>query len=286
MNKLYLATALGVAAIAAAPASAGTIFGVDELNNLVTFNSANPGTFLSETAITGTAATFLAIDFRPRSGQLYGLGDDLRLYTINTATAVATAINATPLALAGSNFGFDFNPTIDRIRIVANTGQNYVINPITGTIQLVATPVAYGVGDPTAGGFAPSVTANAYTPSVFGAPGTTTQLYAIDNANDVLARQNNNAGTLTTVGGLGVNFGPRDSFDIDSLGNAFIIDNTRFYSLNLATGQVNLLGNTGRTVYGIAAAIPEPATWAMMIAGFGLVGGAARRRRTLTAVTA
>lgn len=34
-----------------------------------------------------------------------------------------------------------------------------------------------------------------------------------------------------------------------------------------------------------SSAIPEPATWALMIAGFGLVGFAARRRRT-TAVTA
>ena len=33
------------------------------------------------------------------------------------------------------------------------------------------------------------------------------------------------------------------------------------------------------------AAVPEPATWAMMIAGFGLVGGTLRRRRT-TAVIA
>jgi hypothetical protein len=31
-------------------------------------------------------------------------------------------------------------------------------------------------------------------------------------------------------------------------------------------------------------AIPEPATWAMMIAGFGLVGAAARRRRTAAAL--
>lgn len=29
------------------------------------------------------------------------------------------------------------------------------------------------------------------------------------------------------------------------------------------------------------AAVPEPATWTMLIAGFGLVGGAARRRRTV-----
>jgi hypothetical protein len=32
--------------------------------------------------------------------------------------------------------------------------------------------------------------------------------------------------------------------------------------------------------------VPEPATWALMIAGFGLVGFAARRRRPLTAVSA
>ena len=29
-------------------------------------------------------------------------------------------------------------------------------------------------------------------------------------------------------------------------------------------------------------AIPEPAAWAMLIAGFGLVGAVARRRRSLT----
>jgi type IV pilus assembly protein PilY1 len=32
--------------------------------------------------------------------------------------------------------------------------------------------------------------------------------------------------------------------------------------------------------------VPEPATWAMMIAGFGLVGAAARRRRTLRTIEA
>ena len=35
--------------------------------------------------------------------------------------------------------------------------------------------------------------------------------------------------------------------------------------------QVNPVSSVG--------AVPEPATWAMMIVGFGLVGGALRRRR-------
>ena len=37
---------------------------------------------------------------------------------------------------------------------------------------------------------------------------------------------------------------------------------------------------------GTLAAVPEPATWAMMLAGFGVVGGLARRRRTLNPVLA
>ncbi len=41
---------------------------------------------------------------------------------------------------------------------------------------------------------------------------------------------------------------------------------------------VSVLGNIGN-------AVPEPAAWAMMIAGFGVVGAAARRRRTTMDVT-
>jgi hypothetical protein len=39
----------------------------------------------------------------------------------------------------------------------------------------------------------------------------------------------------------------------------------------------------GDNIRVLTAAVPEPATWAMMIAGFGLVGAAARRRRALAA---
>ena len=46
-------------------------------------------------------------------------------------------------------------------------------------------------------------------------------------------------------------------------------------------GQVHL-GTFNGTI-GFEEPIPEPATWAMMIAGFGLVGWAARRRRELAA---
>jgi hypothetical protein len=38
----------------------------------------------------------------------------------------------------------------------------------------------------------------------------------------------------------------------------------------------------GQYVAAVNAAVPEPATWAMMIAGFGFVGAAARRNRRIT----
>jgi hypothetical protein len=43
-------------------------------------------------------------------------------------------------------------------------------------------------------------------------------------------------------------------------------------------------GGNSQTYNFEVAAVPEPATWAMMIAGFGLAGAALRRRRTSTAV--
>ena len=56
-----------------------------------------------------------------------------------------------------------------------------------------------------------------------------------------------------------------------------------------AVDNVNVAFSGGRSVnanFEVAAAtpaVPEPATWAMMIAGFGLVGGAMRRRKTSVA---
>jgi hypothetical protein len=49
-------------------------------------------------------------------------------------------------------------------------------------------------------------------------------------------------------------------------------------------GTSETLKNAGFRLEGTSvgpAAVPEPASWAMMIAGFGLVGAAARRRRTV-----
>lgn len=269
---------LGLAALvsAASAAQAAVVFGVDENNNLVTFQSAQPGVLTSSIKITGTSSTMLALDFRDSNGLLYGLGDDLRLYIINTATGLASAVGG-PLALTGSNFGFDFNTAIDALRIVSNNDSNYVVNPNTGALTLTATPVAFGAGDVNAGAN-PTITGNAYI------HGTATQ-FAIDTTTDFLVRQANNAGTLTSVGSLGVAVGPRTAFDIGFDGMGYIMDANRFYTVNLQTGNASLVGTNERALFGIAVApVPEPSTWAMMILGFGAVGGA-MRRRTATVAT-
>ena len=264
------------AMLAASGANAATVFGIDSDRNLVSFNSSTPGTFTSTVAISGTNAGFLAMDFRDSNGVLYALGDDFRLYTVNTFTGFASAVGA-PLAISGANFGFDFNTAIDALRIVSNNDNNYVVNPNTGVVSTTATPVAYAPGDINAGGNA-VITGNGYI------HGTATQ-YAIDVNADFLVTQANNAGTLASVGtaGLGFNAMQAASFDIDFDGVGYIMNGRDFYSVNLQTGVATQLGTTRRangniTAMAIQAPVPEPATWAMLILGFGVVGGAMRRR--------
>lgn len=55
------------------------------------------------------------------------------------------------------------------------------------------------------------------------------------------------------------------------------------YSL---ANDIRALDNVRFLVETPLAAVPEPASWAMMIAGFGMVGGALRTRRRLPTVTA
>lgn len=61
--------------------------------------------------------------------------------------------------------------------------------------------------------------------------------------------------------------------------------NHSFASLGLTQGTYNFTApNDTITVQigGAVAAVPEPASWAMMIVGFGLIGGAMRRRKDKT----
>src|SRR5262245_31375538 len=116
----------------------------------------------------------LAIDFRPATGQLFGLGSTSRLYTINSTTGVATVVNTAIMPgpfnppLSGSDFGTDFNPTVDRFRVVTDADQNLRLSPVTGAVVGVDTALSYASGDLNFGAN-PNVVGSAYTNSVAGA---------------------------------------------------------------------------------------------------------------------
>ena len=290
----FLALAIGLMSLTAL-SHAEMIYGIAELGsqNLVRYDSSFPSNIVSSVAISGLQQneSIKGIDFRPATGQLYALGSTSRLYQVNTVTGQVFAVGApfTP-TLNGTSFGFDFNPVIDRIRVVAETNTNTVLNPNDGTGTGV-TNLFYGAGDPNFG-VDPNVVDSAYTNSVAGA--NATQLYGIDTGLDILVTQANSAGTLGTVGPLGINVVSVGGFDISPRGNqiayaALLPSNSsqsNLYAINLGTGLATNLGQIdgGLFISSLAVApdkivqpnVPEPTSLALTI--FGVVGLCSLRR--------
>jgi hypothetical protein len=249
---LVAGLALSVWPAPSAHAAAGsTMFAITTTNSLLRFDSGAPGTILSTTAVSGLQAgeNLQGIDFRPASGQLYGLGSTSRLYTIDPSSGVATQVGASPFAaaLSGTNFGFDFNPVVDRVRVVSDADQNMRLNPNNGALAGADTALAYAVGDANVGANPNSVGA-AYTNSFAGA--TTTTLYGIDSNLDILIIQNPpNSGTLNTIGPLGFDTSGLVGFDIATAGTAFaslsVSGLVGLFTINLATGAATPVGSIG-----------------------------------------
>ncbi len=249
----------------AADAQAAELFhGVDAQNRLVTFSGQTP-TSIARRAFTGlpSGEQIVGLDVRPVNKQVIALGSTSRLYRIDVATGAATVIGTAPFAppLAGTSFGFDFNPTVDRIRVTSDARQNLRLNPDTGGTAAVDGTLAYAVGD--AGAAAtPRIVGSAYTNSVAGA--TTTQLFDLDAGRDSLVLQNPpNNGTLVTVGALGIDIGDNAGFDISAVdGVAYVSAQvgqsgaSQLYTVNLTTGAATLVGRIGgkSPLRGLAAA--------------------------------
>ena len=259
-------------------ASAEDLVGLIDLpvggQSLYAFDSGSPaaGSTVSISGL-GAGEQLLSIDFRPLTGELYGLSNGNAIYTLNPNTGSASLVGAGFTdSLNGGNFGFDFNPAIDRIRIVSDADQNFVAHPDTGDANVASTtPVFYATGDANQGA-QPNVVHHAYDGNVFGALASGTQLRAIDTNLNILVTQANNAGTLETIGPLGIDVEDIGGFDVATSGNAFgafsdgvgAVTST-LYSIDLTTGSATSLGAIPHTVWGLAAVpVPEPSSAVLM----------------------
>jgi len=222
-------------------------YAIDGMNNFLIFNPTTAAAPVSKSMMGLMAGDSLkGIDFRPLNGQIYGLGKSGMLYTINTSNGAVAVVGSGPYAgLNGAYFGFDFNPTVDRIRVVSRNGQNLRMHPVTGLVA--ATDGMLNPGTP-------HIASAAYTNNFAGA--TTTTLYDIDCHNDSLYMQvPPNDGTLVPVGPLGVDVLSENGFDIGSTSGIayaiFTVGGTNgLYSINLSTGAATKLMDFNSKVHG------------------------------------
>ena len=281
MNTFWkIGAAIAAMSLSTAPAAAETLFGLTSGNRIVSFDSATPGTLLGNAAISGLASgeVLVGLDLRPVNRTLYTLSTAGNLYSL---TGAATGYNANLIGnigttVSGTRFGLDFNPTVDRLRFVSDFDQNLRINPNNAVTIVDGTIDAPG---------AEALVGAAYANNI--AAATTTTLYGIDaGGNQLLRSTNANAGTYVEVGTIsGLDFGGLNNlgFDISGrTGAAYFAIGSQLYTIDLTSAAATSLGGIGGgSLIGLTAAgVPEPASWAMMIGGFGLVGGTLRRRAT------
>ncbi|MCC6510433.1 MAG: DUF4394 domain-containing protein, partial [Pirellulaceae bacterium] len=231
-----------------------TMYAATDSNQLLTFDSATPGTISNSVAITGLVAgeRVVGIDTRPATGQLYafGLVDDGatrtgRIYTLDPITGVASQVGNAPWSttLNDTQFvGFNFNPNVDRIRIVDRQGANFRVHPDTGALAGTDTNLSVA-----------GINGVAYTNND-GARSTTT-LYGLNIDQDALVTiggidgvPSPNTGVVNTIGSTGLVALDSYGLEVTSIGGtttAFASAERKLFSVNLVSGALTSLGTIG-----------------------------------------
>ncbi|WP_043848403.1 DUF4394 domain-containing protein [Amycolatopsis keratiniphila] len=266
-----LATALVVGTANSAQAAGPRAFAISSDGKLMaTFYTDTPQVLDWVRLVQGLTCgetRLIGLDFRVQNGLLYGVGEKGCIYTIKFPPAapdvVVTKVSQLSVPLYGKDFGVDFNPAADRLRVISDYGQNLrhnLADHVTIEDTILTTPPA---GGPTRG-----VTAAAYTNNDLN-PDTATTLFDIGTLTDqVLVQAPANNGFLSPTGALGVDTGPVAGFDIYSdLTNgkttsvsAFAVLNpasgpSSFYSVNLLTGAAAKVGDFPLPIADVAVAL-------------------------------
>jgi Domain of unknown function (DUF4394) len=220
------------------------------------------------TGLVGDTA-LVGIDYRVQDGKLYGVGESGGVYTIDDAGA-ATKVKQLTVDLEGQNFGVDFNPAANALRVISDTGQNLrqpfadaaakttADKPLTNPATPPATDPVPALGASSAG------YTNNDTDQVTG-----TALFVLDTKADRLSIQSPaNAGTFAPMGGLGVD-ATRAGFDIYSPAGAAAADVSGLatmqvggtwglYRVDLLSGKATSMGELTDDVIDIAIPLTQP----------------------------
>jgi hypothetical protein len=221
------------------------------------------------TGLSGDTAV-IGIDFRVQDGKLYAVGNQGGIYTIGIPSAVTTKVSQLQVPLYGTNFGVDFNPAADRLRVISDNGQNlrHNLNDHTTVEDTTLTT-------PPTTGPARGVTAAAYTNNDLNGT-TNTTLFDINTTTDqVVIQSPANNGLLVATGNLGFDALPDAGFDIfadlnggKTFANIAFASLTpkptgtnpaiqNFYSIDLLTATTTLVGAFPLDVTDVAVALDK-----------------------------
>ena len=241
------------------------VVGLVDGTKLVDFSSDDVG-MRDERTVSGMQGDkrLIGIDYRVQDGKLYGVGNAGGVYTIDDA-GKATKVKQLTVELDGQNFGVDFNPAANALRIISDTGQN-LRQPFadakapTADDKALSNPAA-----PPATGTVPALgAASAGYTNNDADNGTGTALFVLDTKTDRVAIQSPaNAGTFAPMGALGVDAGAAAGFDIYSPAGAPAADVTALatlqvdgkyglYKIDLLNGKATSLGELAQDVTDIA----------------------------------
>jgi hypothetical protein len=226
-------------------------YGLTADQRLICFKVTRPSvnsTLMGTSSLSAPDTSLVGIDVRPTTGAIYGLGNAGGLYVLDPSEVRPTFKARLNVSLEGGSFGLDFNPTVDRLRVVSDSGQNLRVNVDTGATTVdgflkFGANRALGVGGV------------AYTNNDNDAS-TATTLYDLDTVGDQLVTQvPPNDGTLVSVASTGFRGSSSAAFDIQStIEDGKAVANTgyvaldgggSFFRIDLKTAGLTFLGNLG-----------------------------------------
>jgi hypothetical protein len=269
-------------AIAQQPASAQQVLygstgaglasgGVDSPSSLYTINPATgESTLVGPIGFSGVNS----IDFNPDTGVLYGIanvsrGENSVLITINTQTGLGTLVAPLSPDFQSPDMSFNSSGTLYTWSEPSTDHLN-TVNLTTGeTTDVGVSGLLFGTAR-------------------LGLDVDSFDVIYIKNSDGSIYTVDPSTGMATLASGIGTSISFDNVLAFDASDTLYTVDrdsgNSFLYTIDLTAGTAALIGSTGLATLSALAfsptVIPEPETYAMLLAGLGLLGFAMRTRRT------